>query len=91
MLLPRQRHELLLAERTRDPVQITAAIEAALRKDPTVTLAAIDDVLRRAASSAFLVRTPDGFVVVVGFTAWREALAKAGISAEANRAALAMR
>jgi hypothetical protein len=48
-------------------------------------------VLRAAAGTAYLVGTAKGFEVVIGFTAWRDVLAEAGVTAEANRQALADR
>jgi hypothetical protein len=44
-----------------------------------------------AAGTAYLVGTAKGFEVAIGFTAWRDVLAAAGVTAEANRQALADR
>ena len=88
---PKQRHKLLMADRTGDAGWITAVIEKLLTADPTVTLDEIEEVLRAAAGTAYLVGTAKGFEVVIGFTAWRDVLAEAGVTAEANRQALADR
>lgn len=88
---PKQLHKLLMADRTGDAGWITAVIEKLLTADPTVTLDEIEDVLRAAAGTAYLVGTAKGFEVVIGFTAWRDVLAAAGVTAEANRQALADR
>ena len=53
MLDPRQRHQLLLADRTRDVTWIAATIANVLAKDPDVTRAEVEDVLRAAASTAY--------------------------------------
>ena len=86
---PKQRHKLLMADRTGDAAWITAAIEHLVAADPTVTLDEIEGVLRAAASTAYLVATAEGLEVVVGFAASRRALAEAGMTAEQNRLALA--
>jgi hypothetical protein len=87
----KQRHKLLMADRTGDAGWVTAVIEKLLTVDPTVTLDEIEDALRAAAGTAYLVGTATGFEVVIGFTAWRDVLAAAGVTAEANRQALADR
>ena len=56
--------------------------------DPDVTLDEIEDVLRAAAGTAYLIGTAKGFEVAIGFAASRRALAEAGMTAEQNRAAL---
>ena len=91
LLDPKQRHKLLMADRTGDAGWVTAVIEKLLTADPTVTLDEIEDALRAAAGTAYLVGTAKGFEVVIGFTAWRDVLAEAGVTAEANRQALADR
>ena len=86
---PKQRHRLLLADRTKDVTWIAATIANLLAKDPDVTLDEIEDVLRAAASTAYLVGTAERFEVVVGYTAWRDALTKAGMTPEQNLTLLA--
>ena len=89
MLDPRQRHQLLLADRTRDPEAVTAVIAGMRNKDRGPTLAEIEDALRAGAGVSYLIRTAEGFEVVVGFAASRRALAEAGVTAEQNRQLLA--
>ena len=54
MLDPKQRHRLLLADQT-DVTWIAAAIERLMAADPDVTLDEIGDVLRAAASTAYVI------------------------------------
>ena len=51
MITSKQRHKLLMADRTGDVTWITAAIERMVAADPDVTLDEIEDVLRAAVSS----------------------------------------
>ena len=89
MLDPKQRHKILRADRTKDVTWVRAAIEHLMAADPDLTLAAVEDALRAAGGTTYLVSTAERLEVVMGFTAWRDALAKAGLSPEQNRAALA--
>ena len=86
---PRQRHRLLTADRTGDAAWVHAAIEHLIAADPDVSLDEIEDLLRTAAGVSYLIGTGKGFEIVIGFTAWRDALAAAGMTAEANRLVLA--
>jgi len=86
---PKQRHRLLIADRTRDPDAVTAVISALRNENRGPTLAEIEDALRAAARVSFLISTAEGFEVVIGFAASRRALAKAGMTPEQNQAALA--
>ena len=83
-----QRHALLLADRTRDVRQITSAVALVLASNPETDLLEIETAFRDAAAMAYLVATNEGFAVVIGMTAWRGALAEAGLDAGENRAAL---
>ena len=85
---PKQRHKLLMADRTRDAAWITAAIEHLVAADPTVTLDEIEGALRDAAGSAYVIGTADRFEVVIGMPAWLAALAEARVTAAESRAAL---
>ena len=82
-----ERRDLLRTERDRDPDAIAFAIRRVLAANPTAGLLEIENMLRAAASSAFVIADGDGFRVVIGFRAWRDALADVG--EEQNRAALA--
>ena len=86
---PKQLHKLLMADRTGDAGWITAVIEKLLTADPTVTLDEIEDVLRAAAGTAYLIATTDGFEVVIGMPEWRRALGRLKMTPEQNRQALA--
>jgi hypothetical protein len=88
---PKQRHRLLLADRTRDPDAVTAVIVRLRNENRGATLAEIEDALRAAAGVSYLIGTAEGFEVVIGFAASRGALAKAGMTPEQNRRALAVR
>jgi hypothetical protein len=88
MITSKQRHKLLMADRTGDAAWITAAIEHLVAADPTVTLDEIEGVLRDAAGSAYVIGTADRFEVVIGMPAWLAALAEARVTAAENRAAL---
>ena len=90
MLDPKQRHKLLTADRTKDASWVRAAIEHLMSVDPDVTLDEIEDVLRAAAGTAYLIGTAKGFEVAIGFAASRRALAEAGMTVNQNRLALAV-
>ena len=87
MLDPKQRHKLLMADRTGDATWIAAAIEHLLAADPTVTLLEIETAFRDAACATYLIACPGKTfqVLVGGLLAWRSALAEAGVTPEANR------
>jgi hypothetical protein len=86
---PKQRHRLLISDRTRDPDAVTAVIAGLRNENRGPTLAEIEDALRAAAGVSYLIGTAEGFEVVIGFAASRRALAKAGMSPAENLAALA--
>ena len=86
---PKQRHRLLISDRTRDPDAVTAVIAALRNENRGPTFAEIEDALRAAAGVSYLISTAEGFEVVIGFAASRRALAKAAMTPEQNRAALA--
>ena len=83
---PKQRHKLLMADRTGDAAWITAAIEHLVAADPTVTLDEIEGALRDAAGSAYLV-ADERFEVVIGMPAMLAAVGAAGVTAAEKRAA----
>ena len=94
MLDLKQAHKLLMADRTRDAVWISAAIEHVLTADPTVTLAEVESAFREAGGSTYVIARRDmssGFVIAIGMPAWRSALDRAGLTAQANRDTLAAR
>ena len=89
MLDPRQRRDLLRIEQSRDAAAITAAIETALRDNPSADLLEIEMMLRAAASTAYLVATAEGFTVIVGMKNWVAELDRLGRTPEQNRQVLA--
>ena len=90
-LTPNQRRDLLRIEQGRDPAAIAAAITAVRRDNPDADLLEIEQMLRAAASSAFVIATDDGFRIVIGMQAWVAELNALGRSPEGNRALLAAR
>ena len=89
MLDPKQRHKLLVADRTKDASWVRASIEHLMAADPDMSLDEVEDVLRAGAGTAYLISTAEGFEVAIGFAASRRALADVGMTAEQNRQALA--
>ena len=87
---PKQRHRLLMADRTGDIGWITATINQMLADNPETDLLEIEMVLRAAAGSAFVIATTEGFEVIVGMKAWVAALDAFGRTPELNRQLLAV-
>jgi hypothetical protein len=91
-LSPKQRHKLLMADRTHDAAWIAVVIEDLLAGNPDTSLPEIDYELRSAAAQAYLVAVRDtaaGFEVVLGEFTFPRRLAATRMTAEQNRAALA--
>jgi hypothetical protein len=91
-LSPKQRHKLLMADRTGDAAWIAVVIEDLLTANPDTSLPEIDYELRSAAAHAYLVAMPStaaGFEVVLGEFAFRRRIAATRMTAEQNRAVLA--
>jgi NADPH-dependent ferric siderophore reductase len=88
---PKQRHRLLMADRTADPAWISAVIEHLIAADPTVALAEVEEAFRDAACASYLIACPGkSFQVVTGgMPAMQAAVAAVGLSPEQNRTALA--
>ena len=86
---PRQRHAVLKADRTKDASWIRAVIEQLRSVDPTVMLLEVEQALRAAAGSAFLIANGPEFRIVIGMPAWVAELDRLGRSPEQNRQALA--
>ncbi len=89
MLDPRQRRDLLRIEQSRDAVAIADAIRTALHDNPDANLIEVEQMLRAAASTAYLVATANGFTVIVGMKNWVAELDRLGRTPEQNRQALA--
>jgi len=91
-LSPKQRHKLLMADRTRDAHWIAVVIEDLVAANPDTNLFEIEQELRDAAAQTYLIATPStaaGFEVVFGVFAFRRRVAAAGMTLAQNRAALA--
>ena len=83
------RHAVVFAGRTRDVGVITTVVGEVLVARPGTNLFEIEQAFRDSYSAAYLVATTEGFVVVLGTEAMLEAVGKAGVTPEQNRAALA--
>ena len=87
---PKQRHKLLMAERTRDAAWITTVIEELIEANPDTTLMDVDQEFRDAGSQTYLVARQCKFQVVTGGRlAMLWAVSAAGMTVEQNRTALA--
>ena len=86
---PKQRHQLLMADRTGDPAWIAATIDRLLASDPDVDLLEIEAAIREAAARSYLIADGAGFCVLIGVQAWIAELDRLGRSPEQNRQALA--
>jgi hypothetical protein len=82
----KQRHKLLMTDRTRDAAWIAAVVENLLEAKPTVTLPGIDQVFRDGAAQTYLIAGAE-FSIVLGMPATL-AVAAAGMTIEQNRAFL---
>ena len=87
MITPRQRHQLLLADISRDVDLITAAVTEVLAANPDATLFDIEMAFRDAGARAYVIAGSE-LTIWLSMRAWRAALGRAGVSPEENRAAL---
>ena len=78
------RHLLLVADRSRDPSVVKAAVENIMAFNPAVTLHEIEIALRDGAAQSYII-AGDPFEIVIGMAAWRAALGELGIEPEDNR------
>ena len=79
MLLVGQRHELLLADRSRDVEMIRTAIDKVMADNPDATLLDCEMAFRDAAANTYLVMDEEGTLhIVFGMQAWRAALIEIG-------------
>ena len=88
-LTAHQLRDLLQIEPSRDANAIAPAIRAMLSENSDANLLEIEQMLRTAASTAYLVAATEGFMVVVGMQNWVIELARLGRTPEENRAMLA--
>jgi hypothetical protein len=86
MITPEQRHRLLMADRTFDEharsSNVAAAIIDVLNDNPEATLYDCELAFRDAAGRSYVIANGDGFRIVFGMFAWREALKIAGLEAK---------
>ena len=88
MITPRQRHQLLLADISRDVDLVTTAVTEVLAANLDATLFDIEMAFRDAGARAYVIAGPE-LTIVLGMGAWCAALGRASVSPEENRAALA--
>jgi len=88
-LTAQQSRVLLQIQQSQDANAIAPAIRAVLAQNPDTNLLEIDQMLRAAASTAYLVATANGFTVIVGMKNWVAELDRLGRTPEQNRQALA--
>jgi hypothetical protein len=89
MLTAKQRHRLLMADRTHDAGWVAAVIENMLAADPTLILTEVEAALRDAAAHSYVIGDVGKFRIVIGMPAMLAAADAAGGSIEQNRTALA--
>ena len=88
MITANLRHQLIVADRTRDIDVIAAIIDAMLAENDDLSPLEVEMALRDAAAQSYLVFVNGRLAVVLGMVAWLTALAQEGITAEENRSAL---
>ena len=88
-LTAQQSRVLLQIQQSQDANAIAPAIRAVLAENLNTDLLEIDQMLRAAASTAYLIGTADGFMVIVDMKNWMVELARLGRTPEQNRAMLA--
>lgn len=91
MLTPKQRHQLLLADRAHHAGVIRRAIAEVLAANPDASLLDVELALRDGAAQAYLIASGGGLSIVFGFPAGRSALVAGGMTPAANRAILTAR
>jgi hypothetical protein len=89
MITAKQRHQLEVADRTRDLDVISIIIDDMLVEHPQVTPLDIETALRDAAARTYLIAKDGEINVVLGMQDWLNTLEQHGMTPEENRAALA--
>jgi hypothetical protein len=74
MLTPKQRHALLMADRTKDVAVIRGTIDRVLSEDPDTTFFDIEMAFRDAAAHTYLVMEGGSLRIVFGMSEWLEAM-----------------
>lgn len=91
MITARERHRLLMADRTRDATWIAAVVADVLAKNRDTDLAEIETMFRDAAAHSYVIACQGKFSIAIGMPAMLAAVAAAGMTVAENRAALADR
>jgi hypothetical protein len=74
MLTAAHRHQILLADRSRDVATVTAAVRDVLAANPLTTLPEIELALRDAAAQSYVIADGADFRIVIGIAARLAAL-----------------
>ena len=85
----RERHRILLADRSQNIAPVTVVIATVLHQNPSATRAEVEEVLREAAAQSYLIADGSGFRVVLGMKTWVAELGRLNRTPEANRQMLA--
>jgi hypothetical protein len=89
MITAEQRHQLEVADRTRD-IDVIGIIVDDMLVETRATPIEIETALRDAAAQTYLIANDEGEIsVVIGMKDWLNALEQNGVTPEQNRAALA--
>jgi hypothetical protein len=89
MITAKQRHQLEVADRTRDIDVIGIIVDDMLVEHPEVTPIDIETSLRDAAAQTYLIVNDGEISVVLGMQSWLTTLEQLGVTPDENRAALA--
>ena len=89
MITAKQRHQLEVADRTRDIDVIGIIVDDMLVEHPEVTPLDIETALRDATAQTYLIVNEGEISVVLGMQSWLNTLEQHGVTPEQNRAALA--
>ena len=89
MITAKQRHQLEVADRTRDIDVIRIIVDDMLVEHPEVTPIEVETALRDARAQTYLIVNDGEISVVLGMQSWLNTLEQNGVTPEENRAALA--
>ena len=89
MITSEQRHQLEVADRTRDIDVIRIIVDDMLVEHPEVTPLEVETALRDARAQTYLIVNEGEISVVLGMQEWLAALEQHGVSPYENRLALA--
>ena len=89
MLNPHQRRRLLVADRSRNAGDVTAAITEVLAANPDADLFDVEITFRDAGAHSYLIAGANTYSIVISRQAMLAAVTEAGMTVKQNRAALA--